>query len=339
MIQVGVIGCGYWGPNLIRNLSKTRECKVIAVADADPAKLEEMKRLYPTLVTYSSGEELLEESSIQAVVIATPISSHYRLGKLGLSRGKHLLIEKPLTATVAQAEELISMAEAQSRVLMVDHTFLYSGAVKKIEEIMSSGQLGDLYYYDSVRVNLGLLQPDVNVLWDLAPHDFAIMLHLVNKEPQKVSAIGSSPVRWEGWERESIVYVAVQFSEDFIAHFHVNWLSPVKVRQTLIGGSKKMVIYDHLDQHTQVKVFDKGLSPPTEGQKYKALVHYRTGDMWAPKIDQAEPLELVCSHFIECIRNKRKPLTDGRSGLRVVRLLEAAQDSLSKRGLPVSIQG
>ena len=236
-----------------------------------------------------------------------------------------------MTVTAAQAKELIRLAELNQKVLMVDHTFIYTGAVRKIKEIIDSGELGELYFYDSVRVNLGLFQPDFNVLWDLAPHDFSIMAYLIDKEPISVSAVGTAPVRWNGWKKESVVYIAVEFADGALAHFHVNWLSPVKVRRTLISGSRKMIAYDHLDTDYQVKVFDKGVEVSDDLDRYRALVQYRAGDMLVPKIDQTEALESLCEDFVRCAQTGQRPLTDGYSGRRVVQLLEAAQRSLEQR--------
>ena len=331
MIRVGVIGYGYWGPNLLRNLVKTRDCRPMAVADLNPEKQLAVKRLYPFLDSVASPSQLLEDAEIDAVVIATPISTHYELAKEALRCGKHVLIEKPMTVTVDQANELIRLAELKQKVLMVDHTFIYTGAVRKIKEIIESGELGDVYFYDSVRVNLGLFQPDFNVLWDLAPHDFSIMAYLIDKEPISVSAVGAAPVRWNGWKKESVVYIAVEFADGSLAHFHVNWLSPVKVRRTLISGSQKMIAYDHLDKDYQVKVFDKGVQASNDADRYQALVQYRMGDMLVPKIDQTEALESLCEDFVRCAQTGKRPLTDGYNGLRVVQLLEAAQRSLEQR--------
>lgn len=328
MLCVGMIGYGYWGPNLLRNLVKTRDCRVRAVADLNPVKLETVKRHYPFLESTTSPSQLLEDAEIDAVVIATPISTHYELAKEALLRGKHVLIEKPMTVTVPQANELIRLAELNQKVLMVDHTFIYTGAVRKIKRIIDSGELGEFYFYDSVRINLGLLQPDVNVLWDLAPHDFSIMAYLIDKEPISVSAVGTAPVRWNNWKNESVVYIAVEFADGALAHFHVNWLSPVKVRRTLISGSRKMVVYDHLDSDFQVKLFDKGVEISDDVGRYRALVQYRAGDMLVPKIDQTEALESLCEDFVRCTQTGKRPLTDGYSGRRVVQLLEAAQQSL-----------
>lgn len=330
MTSIAVVGYGYWGPNLARNFSKLDDSRLAAVLEMDASRLDKVRRLYPAVRATNSYEDILTDRGIDAVVVATPISSHYKLTKQAILAGKHVLVEKPMTTTVAEAEELILLARRQGVILMVDHTFVYTGAVRKIRQIVDSGDLGQIYYYDSVRVNLGLFQPDVSVLWDLAPHDFSIMTYLIDKEPVRVSAVGASPVSWEGWNQESVVYVTVEFGDSTIAHFHVNWLSPVKVRRTLIGGSKKMIIYDHLDPDNQIKIFDKGvdINNGNGNSRYQALVQYRTGDLLAPKIDQTEALEVLCKHFIECISKGKHPLTDGMAGLRVVRLLELAEESM-----------
>jgi predicted dehydrogenase len=331
MINVGLIGCGYWGPNLIRNFTKVRECRIEAIADQRPDRLDSVLHLNPAMRATISAGDLIESKSIDAIVIATPISTHYELAKACLQNGKHVFIEKPLTRSAEQARELIALAEKHNKVLMVDHTFIYSGAVRKLKQLIDSGELGDIYYFDSVRLNLGLFQPDVNVLWDLAPHDFSVLTYLLNKRPIHVNACGSSPVFWNGWKRESITYVNVQLEDRTAAHFHLNWLSPVKLRRTLVGGSRKMVVYDHLDVENQIKVFDKGIDLPKDVERQKAIVQYRSGDAWVPKIDQTEPLELACRHFIHCIQTGETPVTDGRAGLRVVELLESAEKSMAEQ--------
>jgi len=333
MVNIGVIGCGYWGPNLIRNMSKVTDCRVVAVADQRIERLEAVKSLNPGMRLTMSARELVESESIDGIVIATPISTHFEIAKACLTNGKHVLIEKPITTTVADARELIHLAHENERVLMVDHTFIYSGAVRKLRQIIDSGELGEIYYYDSVRLNLGLFQPDVNVLWDLAPHDFSLLTYLLNEKPVHVDALGSSPVRWKGWKQESIAYVNVELEGGALAHFHLNWLSPVKLRRTLIGGSRRMVIYDHLDSDNQVKIFDKGVDIPEDRDRYKALVQYRSGDLLIPKIDQTEALEGACKHFVHCIRTGETPITDGYAGLRVVELLEAAERSIAARSI------
>jgi len=335
MVKVGVIGCGYWGPNLIRNLTKVSNCRVVAIADQRPDRLEAVRHLNGEMRPTTDAREIIESDCVDAVVIATPISTHYDLAKACLENGKHVMIEKPLARTSAQARELIKVAHQQRKTLMVDHTFIYSGAVRKLQEIVNSGALGEIYYYDSVRLNLGLFQPDVNVLWDLAPHDFSVLNFLMDAVPVRVSASGSSPVRWHGWKRESIAYVTVELEDAMIAHFHLNWLSPVKLRRTLIGGSRKMVVYDHLDAENQIKIYDKGVEVSEDGDRYKALVSYRTGDLLIPKVDQTEALETACKHFVHCIQTGETPITDGYAGLRVVELLEAAERAMtSERSAP-----
>nr|BAL55159.1 oxidoreductase domain protein [uncultured Acetothermia bacterium]BAL60198.1 oxidoreductase domain protein [Candidatus Acetothermum autotrophicum] len=331
-IRIGVIGYGYWGPNLVRNFTKIDDCQLVAVADINPKRLHIVQRQYPFLEVTESPEELIERTDIDAVAIITPVATHYLLAKSALDHGKHVLVEKPLVEKTSQAQELIDLADRYNKILMVDHTFIYSGAVRKIKELIAQGEIGNIYYFDSVRVNLGLFQHDVNVLWDLCPHDFSIMSYLIDRNPISVSAIGASPINYGSRPIESIAYVTVQLEGGILAHFHVNWLSPVKIRRTLIGGSKKMIVYDHLDPDNQVKIYDKGIAVVTTEERYKALIQYRTGDMYAPKLDQTEPLELVCKHFVECIKTGAVPLTDGEAGLRVVRLLEAAQQSLERSG-------
>ena len=330
MINIGLIGCGYWGPNLIRNFTKAKGCRLVAIADRRPERLEAVHYMNPAMRTTVNAEELIESDSIDAIVIATPISTHFPLAKACLENGKHVFIEKPLTRTSAEAQELIFLAKKHGTVLMVDHTFIYSGAVRRLRSIIESGDLGDVYYYDSVRLNLGLFQPDVNALWDLAPHDFSVLSYVLQRKAKRVWASGSSPVRWNGWKRESIVYVTAALEGDTMAHFHLNWLSPVKLRRTLIGGSRKMVVYDHLDADNQIKIFDKGVDVLEDDARYKVLVQYRTGDVLVPKVDQTEPLEIATQHFVDCIRDGQTPITDGIAGLRVVELLEAAENFMTE---------
>ena len=337
MIRIGVIGCGYWGPNLVRNFSKLPNARLAGVADIVPAKLESIRRMYPALHTWSDPIQLIESPEVDAVAIVTPIGTHFALARTALERGKHALVEKPLTSTVAEAEELVALAERSRRVLMVDHTFIYAGAVRRIRELIDAGELGEIYYYDSVRVNLGLFQHDLSVLWDLGPHDFAIMCYLVDKKPVRLSAVGARPVSSPDWNLESLAYITVWFADETTAHFHLNWLSPVKIRRTMIGGSRRMVLYDHLDPDNQVKVFDKGVDVSSSEERYRLLVQYRSGDMVAPKVDQTEALEAVCSHFVDCIESGRRPLTDGHAGLAVVRLLQAAQESIAGQGRAVAL--
>jgi predicted dehydrogenase len=335
MINIGVIGYGYWGPNLVRNFSEVPGSRVVAVSDLRPERLAVVQSRYPQVKTVTDHRELFKDPCIDAVAIATPVSTHFDLAMQALHGGKHVLVEKPLTATVEQGERLIEEAERCNKILMVDHTFVYTGAVRKIKELMGRSQLGELYYYDSVRVNLGLFQHDVNVLWDLAVHDLSIMDYLLDARPSAVAATGIAHVPGQP---KDVAYLNCFFDSNLIAHFHVNWLAPVKIRRTLIGGSKQMIVYDDLEPSEKVKIYNKGitLSNGPEGV-YQLLVDYRTGDMWAPQLDMAEALRIEALHFLESINQGRKPLTDGHAGLRVVRTLEAASHSMGQRGRPLEL--
>ncbi|MDX6445925.1 MAG: hypothetical protein QOH71_2999 [Blastocatellia bacterium] len=330
---VGVIGCGYWGPNLLRNFAENESAELRWVCDADESRLAAMGRRYPAAQTTTDYQKLLTDPKLDAIAVVTPVATHFEIARGALLAGKHLLVEKPLTATEREAEELIDLAERTQRTLMVDHTFVYTGAVRRIKEILDSGELGELLYFDSVRINLGLFQKDINVLWDLAPHDLSIMDYLIDRQPEGLSAIGSCHI-----ERgiENIAYLIMHFAGDFIAHFHFNWLAPVKIRRTMIAGSSKMILYDDIEPTEKVRVYDKGVTTnrvgPDREADYQTLVSYRTGDVWAPKLDSTEALRHVVAEFLNSIRESRRPLTDGQSGLRVVRLLEAAQLSIKNGG-------
>lgn len=329
---VGVIGCGYWGPNLLRNFSENEAAELRWICDADEVRLAAMGRRYPAAQTTTDYQKLLADPKLDAIVVVTPVATHFSIARQALLAGKHLLVEKPLTATAREAEELTELAARNQRTLMVDHTFVYTGAVRKIKELVRGGELGQLLYFDSVRINLGLFQPDINVLWDLAPHDLSIMDYLIERQPDMVSAIGSCHIK-PGIE--NIVYLMMHFADDFIAHFHFNWLAPVKIRRTMIAGSSKMILYDDIEPTEKVRVYDKGVTTNHVGDReadYQRLVSYRTGDVWAPKLDSTEALRYVVAEFLESIRTARRPLTDGESGLRVVRLLEAAQRSIKNGG-------
>jgi predicted dehydrogenase len=335
MIQIGVIGYGYWGPNLVRNFSEIAEAQVVAVSDLSEARLRLVKARYPAIETTTDHQVLLSNPDVDAIAIATPVSTHYDLALGALKAGKHVFLEKPLTETVDQGERLVTEAEQRNLVLQVDHTFIYTGAVRKIRELVDSGELGDLYYYDSVRVNLGLFQPDINVIWDLAVHDLSIMNYIFPLVPTAVSATGVNHVPAKPAD---IAFLTLFFENNMIAHFHVNWLAPVKLRRTLLGGSRKMIVYDDLEPSEKIKVYDKGIT--LNGSKeslYKSLISYRTGDMWAPQLETMEALKVEAQHFIQCIQKGERPLTDGRAGLRVVRILEAATHSMSERGQPVTL--
>ena len=335
MIKIGVIGYGYWGPNLVRNFMEASGSTVAAVCDVRPERLAQLQSRYPTIRTLTDCQELFADPSIDAVVIATPVSSHFELAMASLKAGKHVLVEKPLAANSEQGLELIEEATKRKRVLMVDHTFVYTSAVRKIRELITSNALGDIYYYDAVRVNLGLFQHDVNVIWDLAIHDLSIMDYVLPSRAIAVSATGISNLPGQP---ENVAYITLFFANPQIAHVHVNWLTPVKVRHTLIGGSEKMILYDDLEPSEKVKIYDKGVTV-SQGPEavYEMLVSYRSGDMWAPRLDSTEALQTEALHFIDCIEHNTKPETDGEAGLRLVRIVEAAERSLRSRGQLVDI--
>ena len=334
---VGVIGCGYWGPNLLRNFAENEAAQLRWICDLDEARLASMSRRYPSAQTTTDYRQLLDDAELDAVAVVTPVATHFLIARDFLCAGKHVLMEKPFTATIAEAEELIELAQRNGLVLMVDHTFVYTGAVRKMKEIVSSGELGDLLYFDSVRINLGLFQRDINVLWDLAPHDLSIMDYLIDREPLMLSALGSCHIE-QGIE--NIAYLVLMFPNEFIAHFHFNWLAPVKIRRTLLAGSSKMVLYDDIEPTEKVRVYDKGVTSNRGADReaaYQTLVSYRTGDVWAPKLDSTEALRYVVAEFLDSIRERRKPLTDGHAGLRVVKLLAAAQQSIKNGGGAINL--
>ena len=336
MIRIGIIGYGYWGPNLVRNFAETPDAAVAAVCDLDPKKLELVQRRYPGVKTTTDFQDLLKDPSIDAIAVATPVSTHFELGMAVLKAGKHLWIEKPMTETSLQARKLVDEAHRRKRVLIVDHTFIYTGAVRKMAEIIRSGELGRIYYYDSIRVNLGLFQRDVNVISDLAVHDFSILDFLLGEHPVAVSASGIN--HFPGTP-ENLAYITLFYDSGTIAHANVSWLAPVKVRQILIGGSKKMITYDDLEPSEKVKVYDKGVSFTDDPRQiHEMRVGYRTGDMWAPKLDTTEALRVEGEHFVECISQGKTPRTDGLLGLRVVELIEAATSSMRGRGETVYVQ-
>jgi predicted dehydrogenase len=337
MIGIGVVGYGYWGPNLVRNFAETPGARLVAVCDSRLDRLNLVQKRFPGVQTFLQFTEMLANPDIDAVAIATPVHLHFPLTELALKADKHVLVEKPLSYSSHEAAQLIELAAARKRVLMVDHTFIYTGAVKKIRELVSSGDLGDFLYYDSVRVNLGLFQHDVNVLWDLAVHDLSILDFVLHERATAVSATGMAHVPGKP---ENMAYMTLYFASNILAHIHVNWLSPVKVRQTLIGGSKKMIVYDDLMPSEKIKVYDRGINlkqNPQEEEVHKLLVSYRSGDMWSPKLDETEALKAESAEFVRCIGAGATPENDGAAGLRIVKILEAASESLKKRGQPVEI--
>jgi len=333
MIRIGVIGYGYWGPNIVRNLRSLEGCQVAAVCDQSPAAFKRIKQAHPDLTVTTQSSELLKSKDIDAIAVVTPVCTHFELAKAALENGKHVFVEKPFTATAHQAEELIELADRKNLKIMVDHTFLFTGAVRKIRELIDDGVLGDLYYYDSTRVNLGLFQHDVSVVWDLAPHDLSIMSFLIPEEPEAVVATGQSHLNG----LVDVAFLTVYFPGKTIAHINVNWLSPVKVRTTLLGGEKKMLVWNDLDADEKLKIYDKGVQMGNGPGLYELMVSYRSGDMWAPRVEQTEALKVELSHFMDCVQKGHTPVNDGVAGLRVVKLLEAADRSLKERGRAVLV--
>jgi predicted dehydrogenase len=325
-MKIGIVGLGYWGPNLVRNFLSNPNVARVVCCDSNVKKLEAIKQKFPAVEVVADYKAMLKDPAVIAVAVATPVSSHFQLAKEALEAGKHVVIEKPMTDSIKNAESLLNIAEKNKLTLMVDHTFVYTGAVRKIKELINQGEIGDILYFDSVRVNLGLFQHDVNVIWDLAPHDISIMNYLIGKKPVFVWAVGSK--HFNGVE--DVAYLTVKFENNLIAHFHVNWLSPVKVRKVLIGGSKKMIVFDDMEPSEKVKVYNKGVDIHSEEMVHDVLVQYRMGDMFAPQLDQSEALSLMTKDFIDSIIHERQPISDGTAGLNVVRILEASQESLRR---------
>ncbi len=332
MINIGIVGFGYWGPNIARNFAQHQEVKLSIIFDLKEESLKRAKGAFPSVKTTSSLKDFFSHSELDAVAICTPVGTHYELARQALEAGKHILVEKPFVTDSIRGEELINLAQKKNLVIMVDHTFLFTGAVKKIKELTDSATLGTPLYYDSIRVNLGLFQNDVNVIWDLAPHDLSIIDYLFNKKPKAVSATG---IDHFSRNIENVAFLTVFYEDNLIAHLNMNWLSPVKIRQTLIGGTQKMLVWNDLESDEKIKVYDKGVdvsvSDNTEGIR-KSLVDYRVGDIFIPKIDSPEALKLVTSHFLHCIKTGQMPLSDGSMGNRVTKILEAAQVSIKERG-------
>jgi predicted dehydrogenase len=328
VVKVGVIGYGYWGPNVVRNLHSVEDCQVVAVCDRSRDALKRVNRLYPRLELTTDYADILRSPDIDAVAVVTPVWTHFELAKAALENGKHVFVEKPFTSTSAQADELIELAERKNLKIMVDHTFLFGGAVRKIREVVDNGMLGPLYYFDSTRVNLGLFQHDVSVIWDLAPHDLSIMDHIITAKPEAVVATGGQHLNGHA----DMAFITIYYPDRIIGHVNVNWLSPVKVRTTLIGGKDKMLVWNDLEADEKIKIYDKGVQITNGQGVYDLLVSYRSGDVWAPKVEQTEALKVELNYFVDCIRNDRTPINDGEAGLRVVRLLEAAEVSLKQRG-------
>ena len=334
-INLGIIGYGYWGPNLARNFFAANDCTLKAVADGRPERLAVLAKVFPSVKGVKDADDIINDSEIDAVVIATSVFSHFPLAKKALMAGKHVLIEKPMTSSVAEADQLIELAAKKGLTLMVDHTFLYTGAVQKMKEIIDSEGIGQPRYFDSSRINLGLFQPDVNVIWDLAPHDLSILTYLVKETPASINATGISHTQ-NGIE--NIAYMTVNYDSDFIAHFNVSWTSPVKVRQTLIGGESKMIVYNDLEPSEKIRVYDTSYHHKNGHDQTTIMVDYRTGDVLIPKLSTQEALLGVANDFVQSIINKKEPKANGCLGRQVVRILEASQISIKNNGKEVCIR-
>lgn len=328
-MNIAIIGYGYWGPNLVRNFSLVNNCKVKMVSDFRQDRLVIVSKTYPGIKVSTDPDDILLSKEIDAVVIATPVFTHFSLAKKALENGKHVLLEKPMTSTIKEAEELMNLAKQKGLLLMVDHTFLYTGAVMKMKQLITEKTIGEIQYFDSSRINLGLFQIDVNVLWDLAPHDISILLHLINKIPYSVNATGISHTK-NGIE--NVAYLTINYSENFIAHFSCSWTSPVKLRTMLIGGDKKMMVFNDLEPSEKIRIYDTGYNYKTDEEKNRLMVDYRTGDVYIPKLESKEALFGMASDFINSIINKTEPLSNSKLGLDVIQILEASQQSIKNKG-------
>lgn len=332
MISVAVVGAGYWGPNLIRNFAACPEVRLAAVCDKDTARLRKVCAAYPAVEQIEDFGALVARADIDAVAIATPVALHAPLALAALAAGKHVLVEKPLAGSTDEARALVQAARDKNLVLLVDHTFVYSPPVRRMKQLLESGELGEIHYIDGVRINLGLFQHDVNVVWDLAPHDLSILDYLIGRLPQTLVAIGACHTDRERGI-EDVAHLHLDFGEGLVASFHVNWLSPVKIRHFIVGGSRKSIVFNDLEPAEKLKVYDRGITVSHDADaRGGMLVGYRTGDVWSPHLEQQEPLQTMVRHFVDCIRNRTTPLTDGEAGLRVVRLLDAAQRSIKAGG-------
>lgn len=336
-MNIAVIGCGYWGSHILRNFNNSDSWNLVLACDLDEKQLNKAKTLYSQIEITSNPNDVFNNKNIDAVAIATPVFSHYELAKKSLEAGKHTWVEKPLTSTSAQSEELIKLAEKNNLILNVDYTYIYTSAVQKIKELISDGTLGDILYFDSVRINLGLFQHDVNVIWDLAPHDIAILEYCVGKKPISVNATGSCIVKYSNKDIENIAYLTINYEDGSIAHIHSNWLSPIKIRKIIFGGSNKMLVFDDMENAEKIKIYDSGVKIENKEDIYESLIQYRIGDMVSPAISNKEALKEEVEHFYDSIKNNTKTITDGDMGLRVVKILEAANLSLAQNGQTIPI--
>lgn len=330
-VGIGVVGCGYWGPNLVRNFGGTEGASVVAVADAQEDRAIKLAAQFGVKKTVSSAAALIEDPDVDLVVVATPSRTHHAIARAAIEAGKHVLVMKPMTTSVEDAEDLVDLATRNGVLLAVDHTFVYTAAVRKIREMVESQALGDVYYIDSVRINLGVFQSDVNVIWDLAPHDISIIDYIMGGEiPTEVSAIGAAHA---GSVRENIAYLTLRYGPNVMAHVHVNWLAPAKIRRTIVGGSKQMVVYDDMQPSEKLQVYDKGVTiAPWDDPEmvYSQLVSYRSGDMWAPRLESREALAVEAEEVVSAILTGSSLVGDAEAGLRTVRVLAAAEESVQR---------
>ena len=335
MLGIGLVGYGYWGPNLLRNFYECPQTDMLYVCDLLEENLKRAQGRYPSVQCTRDFDDLLKNPKVDAIAIATPVSTHYPLALKALQAGKHVFVEKPLTASVEEGQTLVDEAEKRGLILHTDHTFVYTEAVRKMRSLVNDGVLGDILYYDSVRINLGLFQHDINVIWDLAVHDLSIMNYLINEKPVAVSSTGMAHIKGNP---ENTAYLSLYFESNIIAHIHVNWLAPVKIRQTLLGGSKKMLVYNDLEPSEKIKIYDSGVDTQQDTEKVREmLVGYRTGDVWSPHVGFSEALQVEIIHFANCVQEGKPTLTDGRAGLDVVKALEAAELSMRAQGRPVDL--
>ncbi len=336
MLTVGVVGCGYWGPNLIRNFSNVPGARVKACADISENRLKHMKNLYPSIVTTADYTEIVKDPEIDAVVVATPVSSHFEISMAALEAGKHVFVEKPLTRTVDEGVELVTKAEEKKLTLMVGHTFVFTAAVNKIKELIESGELGEIYYISTSRVNLGIFQEDINVIWDLAPHDVSIMNYVLGSRPASVSAVGHSYIRPD---IEDVAFVTMNYPGNKLANIHVSWLNPSKIRKTTVVGSKKMLVYDDVSSLEKIRLYDKGVTVQPHYDTFGEFqLSYRYGDISIPRLDDAEPLKIECQHFTDCIEKGITPRSSGADGLDVLLVLASADLSIKQKGAEVEIE-
>ena len=335
MLKVGVIGCGYWGPNLIRNFTQLSRSDVVRVADLETARLKYIKGLYPNVETTMDYKDIIKDPEIDVVAVATPVHTHYKFASEALCEKKHVFVEKPMASSTKQAESLIDLAGKYQRKLMVGHTFIYTSAVRKMKEIIDSGELGEIYYINSQRLNLGLFQQDINVIWDLAPHDISIILYILELQPQAVSAVGTSHINAA---IEDVAVLTLRFSNGLVAFIQTSWLDPDKIRRMTVVGSKKMLVFDDVQPTEKIRIYDKHVEVPEHYDTYTEFHYsYKYGDIVIPKIDGGEPLRTELDHFIDCIKNDDTPMSCGRDGLHVVQILEAAEESLKNENKPVLI--